>query len=149
MILFNYAAEKTAMDAVTRVNKSILAFELLIILALQVLVITMISVSTVVLFTLAIQGLRNGIAHIDTVGGLLLIVQRSVAGILTVVLGLEVLETLKAYFRDHHVRLEVMLVVAIIAVGRHLVQIDFEHASPLGLLGLATSRSLSRWATFW
>ena len=53
------------------------------------------------------------------------------------VLGLEVLETLKAYFRDHHVRLEVIIVVAIIAASRHLVQLDFEHASPVSLLGLS------------
>jgi hypothetical protein len=32
-------------------------------------------------------------------------------GAIALVLGLEVLETLKAYFRDHHVRLEVILVV--------------------------------------
>ncbi len=68
---------------------------------------------------------------------LLFVVPRSISGVLTVVLGLEVLETLKAYFRDHHVRLEVILVVAIIAAGRHLVQVDFEHASAPGLLGLS------------
>ena len=49
------------------------------------------------------------------------------------VLGLEVSETLKAYFRDHHVRSEVIIVVAIIAASRHLVQLDFEHASPVSL----------------
>ena len=49
------------------------------------------------------------------------------------VLGLEVAETPKAYFRDHHVRLEVIIVVAIIAASRHLVQLDFEHASPVSL----------------
>ena len=120
-----------------RLDHAILAFELSTILALQFLVIVMIFASTAVLFVLSYQSLRSQVAHISTVEDLLFIVQRSIAGILTVVLGLEVLETLKAYFRDHHVRLEVIIVVAIIAASRHLVQVDFEHASPLSLLGIS------------
>jgi uncharacterized membrane protein (DUF373 family) len=124
-------------SAVALMNKAILGFELATIAALQLLVIVVIFVATIVLFTLAVEGLRTHAAQIKTVGGLLYLVQRSIAGVLVIVLGLEVLETLKAYFRDHYVRLEVILVVAIIAVSRHLVQIDFEHASPWGLIGLA------------
>jgi len=36
-----------------------------------------------------------------------------------------------------HVKLEVILVVAIIAVGRHLIQIDFEHTPGTVLLGIS------------
>jgi uncharacterized membrane protein (DUF373 family) len=46
---------------------------------------------------------------------------------LTVILALELLETLKAYFAEHRVRLEVILIVSIIAVGRHALEIDFDH----------------------
>ena len=120
-----------------RLDRAILAFESSTIVALQFLLIVMIFASTVVLFVLSYQSLRSQLAHVSTVGDLLIIVQRTIAGILVVVLGLEVLETLKAYFRDHHVRLEVIIVVAIIAVSRHLVQVDFEHESPLSLLGLS------------
>jgi uncharacterized membrane protein (DUF373 family) len=63
--------------------------------------------------------------------------QQSFAGVLTVVLGLELLETLNTYFTEHHVRLEVILVVAIIAIGRHVIQIDFEHTAGTVLLGIA------------
>jgi uncharacterized membrane protein (DUF373 family) len=63
--------------------------------------------------------------------------QTSFAGILSVVLGLELLETLKAYSVEHHIRLEVILVVALIAVGRHVVVVDFEHASGPVLLGIS------------
>jgi uncharacterized membrane protein (DUF373 family) len=124
-------------SAVARMNQAILGFELVTVVTLQLLMIVVIGVSTVVLFTLAIEALRTQVGKVDSVSGLLFLVQRSIAGVLVVVLGLEVLETLKAYFRDHYVRLEVILVVAIIAVGRHLVQIDFEHASPWVLLGLS------------
>jgi len=120
-----------------RLDRAILAFELSTIVALQFLVIVVIFASTVVLYVVSYQSLRSQVAHISTVGDLLFIVQRSIAGILIVVLGLEVLETLKAYFRDHHVRLEVIIVVATIAASGHLVQVDFEHASPLSLFGLS------------
>ena len=60
------------------------------------------------------------------------------AGVLLLLLGLELLETMKTYFSDFHVRTEVILIVAMIAVGRHIVQIDFEHipAASLGGIGV-------------
>src|SRR5277367_2590578 len=101
------------MSPVTQVNKAILALELVTIIALQLLAIVMVVFSTGVLFVLAFQALRTEVVHIDSIEALLATMQRSIAGILIVVLGLEVLETLKAYFHDHQVRLEVILVVAI------------------------------------
>jgi uncharacterized membrane protein (DUF373 family) len=124
------------MSASSRLNKVILMFELATVVALQLLTIVMIVVATAVLFVLAFRAL-GAVGNIGTVADLLFVVQRSIAGILIIVLGLEILETLKAYFRDHYVRLEVIIVVAIISVSRHLVQVDFEHASPTSLLGLS------------
>jgi uncharacterized membrane protein (DUF373 family) len=63
--------------------------------------------------------------------------QQSFAGVLSVVLGLELFETLKTYFTEHQIRLEVILVVAIIAVGRQVVQVDFEHTPGAVLFGLS------------
>jgi uncharacterized membrane protein (DUF373 family) len=125
------------MSNVERLNKAILIVELGTVVALQFLVVVMVVVSTGVLFVLGFQALQTQVHHIETIEDLLFRVQRSIAGILIVVLGLEVLETLKAYFRDHHVRLEVILVVAIIAAGRHLVQMDFEHVPALQIFGIA------------
>jgi uncharacterized membrane protein (DUF373 family) len=124
------------MSALSRFNKFMLTVELTTVIALQVLTIVMIITATVMLFVLAFRSVEH-VANIGSVDDLLTLVQRSIAGILVVVLGLEILETLKAYFRDHYVRLEVILVVAIIAVGRHLVQVDFEHVAPLVLFGLS------------
>ena len=38
---------------------------------------------------------------------------------------------------SYHIRTEVILVVAMIAVGRHIIQFDFEHASGSVLAGIA------------
>ena len=54
-----------------------------------------------------------------------------------VLLGLELLQTLKAYFREHQLQIEVILVVAMIAIGRHIIQVDIAHMPGAQLAGLA------------
>lgn len=56
---------------------------------------------------------------------------------LMVILGLELLETIKAYLRDDVVHVEVVLLVAIIAIARKVVILDFKDVSGAGLAGLA------------
>jgi uncharacterized membrane protein (DUF373 family) len=122
----------------TVLNGRILSkLEVTAIAALQVLMIVMVLVATFVLYLLLVRNLFDHVARIESVAGLLPAMQQSFAGVLTVVLGLELLETLKTYFTEHQVRLEVILVVAIIAVGRHVIQVDFEHTSGTVLLGLS------------
>jgi uncharacterized membrane protein (DUF373 family) len=66
-----------------------------------------------------------------------LTMQRAFGGALVVLLGLELIETLKQYTADHHVRVEIVFLVGLIAVGRHVIQVDYGHA-PMGeLFGMA------------
>lgn len=44
--------------------------------------------------------------------------------VLLVLLGLELLDTFRVSFRDHRFKVEVILFVAMIAVGRHSVQLE-------------------------
>ncbi|HVP00294.1 MAG TPA: phosphate-starvation-inducible PsiE family protein [Bryobacteraceae bacterium] len=125
------------MGYLSKQGEFIRKIEVVTVSALQVLAILLVAVATVILYILFYQGLRTQAAHIESVGGLLFVMQKAFAGILTVVLGLELLETLKAYFAEHHVRLEVILVVAIIAVGRHVLEVDFDHTTGVELLGLS------------
>ena len=53
-------------------------------------------------------------------------------------LGLELIDTLKVYFAEHNIRTEVILIVAMIAVGRHIIQVDYHHTGGLELIGIAT-----------
>jgi uncharacterized membrane protein (DUF373 family) len=65
------------------------------------------------------------------------ILQNAFGGILVIFVGLELLETMRAYFADHHVRVEVILFVAIIATGRHIIGLDAHHTDPLTFIGLS------------
>jgi uncharacterized membrane protein (DUF373 family) len=66
------------------------------------------------------------------------ILQNAFGGILIIFVGLELLETMRAYFADHHVRVEVILFVAIIATGRHIIGLDAHHTEPMTFIGLST-----------
>jgi len=112
-------------------------FELVIVRALQLLLVILIVIATITLYALFFQGIRSNIGEIGSTEELHAVLQRGFGGVLVVLLGLELLETLKAYFSEHHIRVEVIIVVAMIAVGRHIIQLDFEHASASLLLGLS------------
>jgi uncharacterized membrane protein (DUF373 family) len=111
--------------------------ELITISAMQLLLILSVATAAIVLFLIFAKSLIAETSKVETVSDLLPAMQQSFAGILIVVLGLELLETLKTYFTERHVRVEVILVVAIIAIGRHVIKTDFDHTSGTVLLGLA------------
>src|SRR5262245_9910831 len=122
-------------NGASRAEKFIRWFEIFIVAAMQLLLIMLIVVATVLLYGLFFQGVRNNIGTIGSAEDLHGVLQRGLGGVLIVLLGLELMETLKIYFSEHHVRVEVILVVAIIAVGRHIIKLDFEHVSPPLLFG--------------
>jgi hypothetical protein len=72
-------------------------------------------------------------------------VQTAFSGVLLIILGLELMETLRVYFRSHRVRLETILAVAIIAVGRHVINLDVEHMSGGSLMGVAAVVLANGW----
>ena len=122
---------KGSMDRLMRV------FERGIIYAAQALLMLVIIAALVQLWVLFAVALRERVADIDTIPMLTDAVQRAFAGVLLIVLGLELLETLRVYFTHHRVRLEIILVVAIIAIGRHVINLDFEHLSGATVAGIA------------
>jgi uncharacterized membrane protein (DUF373 family) len=108
-----------------------------ILYAAQVLLVLVIVAALLQLWYLFGVAILEHVSDIDTVPLLTQAVQRAFAGILLIVLGLELLETLRVYFAHHRVRLEIILVVAMIAVSRHVIVLDFEHLSGASIAGIA------------
>jgi hypothetical protein len=69
----------------------------------------LVALATVVLYILFIRSLPREIGQISSGSSLFVLIQTALGGVLAVVLGLELSETLKAYFARHQVRLEVIL----------------------------------------
>lgn len=57
---------------------------------------------------------------------------------LVLLIGLELLETVKAYFKEDIVHVEYIILVAIIALARKVIVWDFDKYSNEELLGLST-----------
>lgn len=112
-------------------------FERFVLTAVQLLLMALILVAVADLVWLMWHGLLNQLVAVNDVEHLQKALQRGFAGILLVLIGLELLETLRAYLHDRHVRLEIVLLVAVIALGRHIVQVDVEHVPAASLIGIA------------
>jgi uncharacterized membrane protein (DUF373 family) len=105
--------------------------------AAQILLLLVIVAAVYQLWYLFVVALRDHVNDISSVPLLTEAVQRGFAGVLLVVLGLELLETLRVYSTQHRVRLEIILVVATLAIGRHIINLDFHHLSGAEIAGIA------------
>lgn len=56
---------------------------------------------------------------------------------LLVMIGIELLETLRTYVREREIRAEVIILVALIALARKVVTLDIKALPSLSLLGMA------------
>lgn len=57
---------------------------------------------------------------------------------LLVLIGIELLDTIKVYFKKHVVHVEVVMLVAIIAVARKVIVMDFDKYTGLEVIGIAS-----------
>jgi uncharacterized membrane protein (DUF373 family) len=112
-------------------------FERAILQAAQVLLLLMIVAAVYQLWYLFVIAIGDHLNDLTSVPLLTEAVQRGFGGVLLIVLGLELLETLRVYVTQHRVRLEIILVVAIIAVGRHVINLDYHQLETSSLVGLA------------
>jgi uncharacterized membrane protein (DUF373 family) len=104
--------------------------------AAQLLLLLVIVAALYQLWYLFVVAIRDHVEDIRSVPMLTEAVQRGFAGVLLIVLGLELLETLRVYYAQHRVRLEIILVVVIIAVARHVINLDFHSLSGVEIAGL-------------
>jgi uncharacterized membrane protein (DUF373 family) len=108
-----------------------------VVAAAGVLVIISILVATALLYTLFVSRLGDALHSVGTIDQLQEGVEKVFAGVLLLMLGLELLKCLVTFFTGFEVQVEIILIVAIIAVARHIMLIDIEHADWKTLVGAA------------
>jgi uncharacterized membrane protein (DUF373 family) len=111
-------------------------FETIVVGFAQALLIGVIAMVVLELTWLLVSQTATRLRDISNVADLQRTVQGAFGGVLLILLGLELLESLRTYFTEHRIRLELILVAATIAVGRHVILIDLEHADGLQLIGV-------------
>jgi uncharacterized membrane protein (DUF373 family) len=112
-------------------------FELWVVRTVQVLMgVTILVTLGMLVWLFVVEGLGR-LASTGSVPELQPLVLRAFGGVMLVLLGLELLESLKTFAVAHQVRLEMILMVATIAASRHVILLDFEHTSGLSLIGVS------------
>ena len=109
------------------------SFERIVVLALLGIMMLAVFVSTVELAVIFYEQLMKPPVFFLNIEEML-----EVFGFLLMVLiGLELLETIKSYLEDDIVHAEVVFLVAIVAVARKIVILDYKELSPQLLYGIA------------
>lgn len=113
------------------------AIQVFVVWAAQFLVVVSILVAAGVMYGLFIGRLSAPLSSFQSLDLLQAAVGKVFAGILLLMLGLELLKSLTNFFVGFQIQAEIIVVVAIIAVTRHVMLIDIEHAEWTSLVGVA------------
>ena len=108
-------------------------FETVIVVALTAMMALVVALSTVELGWIIVQDVWRPPRFLLEVSDLMEIF----GFFLMVLIGLELLETIKAYLVSHVVHVEIVLEVALIAIARKVVILDVEKYDSLTILGIA------------
>jgi uncharacterized membrane protein (DUF373 family) len=113
--------------------KVLARFERVITLVLMVLMMLVVTLATVDLIWTIVRGAIRPPFALFTIEKLLEIF----GAFLLVLIGLELLETIKAYLNEHAVHAEIVLMAAIVAAARKVIIVDPKELTPLTILAIA------------
>ena len=108
-------------------------FERLIIMALLAMMIFVVFLSTIELAIVLVQEMLKPPLLLLNIEEMLYVF----GFFLMVLIGIELMETVKIYLEEETVHVEVIMMVAIIAISRKVIIMDFKKVDGLDLLGIA------------
>ncbi len=108
-------------------------FESVVTVVLALLMAVVVGIATITLAWVLIRGILDAGTPAISVGAL----QDVFGAFLLVLVGLELLETIRSYVADREVRVEVVLAAALIAIARKVILLDMQAYDGLAILGLA------------
>ncbi|HOD35596.1 MAG TPA: phosphate-starvation-inducible PsiE family protein [Syntrophales bacterium] len=114
-------------------TKFLQTFEKVIIVSLMAMMAFVVLISTVELGVLIIRDVISPpviFLELDELLGIF-------GFFLLILIGIELLETIKIYVKDHLIRVEVVLLVALIAVARKVIILDIKDITDFKLVGIA------------
>jgi uncharacterized membrane protein (DUF373 family) len=118
-----------------KVEKLLKKFEYYIVIGLLAMMALVVFLSTVELAVIIVQRMLSGkpqlflldIADMLEIFGFFMMI----------LIGIELIETIKVYLEDESIHVEIICLVAIVAVARKVIIIDLYKVSPVALLGIA------------
>lgn len=112
-------------------------FEYLIVIVLLISLIVVVSLGTVGLLAMIVSSMieRAQTMNYSDANFTMPLLHDVFTGFLMILIGLELIKTIVMYLDDHLVHVEVVLSVAMIAIARHVIEVDLSAAQPLSLVG--------------
>jgi uncharacterized membrane protein (DUF373 family) len=120
-----------------KIQRLISVSELVVVVAAEILMAVAIVIAGLILYGLFVYGVLTSIIKVSSLDQLQADLQHVFAGVLLLVLGLELMKSLESFFVGFRVQVEIIVVVGLIAVARHVLLIDYEHAEPMRILAPA------------
>ena len=108
-------------------------FERLIIKALLVMMVFVVLLSTIELAVVLVQEMLKPPFLLLNIAKMLYVF----GFFMMVLIGIELMETVKIYLEEDRVHVEVILIVAVIAISRKIIIMDIKDVGALNLLGIA------------
>ncbi len=140
-------SEEVSSTKVSPVTRSLVRFygrfERLIVIILLVLLSVVILYATIQFAGAIFRSLYEVVAHylfrqdVEQVVPRMEILHEVFAQFLLILIGLELMKTIMMYLEDNVIHVEVVLTVAIIAIARHAIDIDYKEISPMTVIGIS------------
>ncbi len=108
-------------------------FEHAVIVLLLIMMMVVVGTAVYDMLTLVIASFDQEAQAVITVHEL-----HSIFGLfLLILIGIELLETMKVYLLDDSIRVEIVFLVAMIGIARHVIDLEYKNVDPLSMLGMA------------
>lgn len=115
-------------DKIERVIIVVLLFSLLLVVVY----------TTVVFLGMLFSGIIMSIESSFSENNILVHLHKIFGGFLSVLIGIELLHTVKMYLKEDVVHVEIVLLVALIGISRHIIDLDLEHIDSLTIFGISS-----------
>lgn len=125
-----------------KVNKNVLGLvdkiERVIIITLLFSLLLVVIYTTIVFLGILFGGIASGItSSFSLEDNILTNLHKVFGGFLSVLIGIELLHTIKMYLKEDVVHVEIVLLVALIGISRHVIDLDFKHLSGMTIIGIS------------
>ena len=116
-------------------EKYVKKLERYLVIGLLAMMALVVFLSTVELAVIIVERMLNGMPHLFLLN---IAEMLEIFGFFMMVLiGLELMETIKVFLTDQSVHVEIICLVAIVAIARKVIILDLYKLSPVTLLGIA------------
>ncbi|MBE9490601.1 MAG: phosphate-starvation-inducible PsiE family protein [Bacteroidetes bacterium] len=122
----------------SKVLKFVDKIEKVIIITLLFSLLLVVAYTAIVFLFMLFNGIISSIESSFSENNILIHLHKIFGGFLSVLIGIELLHTIKMYLKEDVVHVEIVLLVALIGISRHIIDLDIIHLEPITIFGISS-----------